>query len=99
MDYTKDDFSQVLKDFDLAIDTLGGDVQDKSFDVLEKNGKLVSIVEEPAQKRAAHFGVEAEFHWLIPDGEELAVLAKMMEEEKLKPVVGTAFFRLIIELF
>jgi NADPH:quinone reductase-like Zn-dependent oxidoreductase len=91
IDYTKDDFSQELKDYDLVIDTLGGEVQESSFEVLKKGGKLVSIVEEPEQEKADQYEVEADFHWLIPDGQELAVLAQMMEDEKLKPVVGTVF--------
>jgi NADPH:quinone reductase-like Zn-dependent oxidoreductase len=91
IDYTEDDFSQVLEDYDLVIDTLGGEVQDKSFDILKKGGKLVSIVEEPDQEKAAHLGIEAKFHWLIPDGEELSVLAEMIDDNNLKPVVGTVF--------
>ncbi|SIR19147.1 NADP-dependent oxidoreductase [Halanaerobium kushneri] len=91
IDYTEDDFSQVLEDYDLVIDTLGGEVQDKSFDILKKGGKLVSIVEEPDQEKAAQLGIEAKFHWLIPDGEELSVLAEMIDDNNLKPVVGTVF--------
>ncbi|PUU90241.1 NADP-dependent oxidoreductase [Halanaerobium sp.] len=91
IDYTKDDFSQELEDYDLVVDTLGGEVQERSFDVLKKGGKLVSIVKEPDQEKTEKLGVEAKFHWLIPDGKELASLAEMMKKENLKPVVGTVF--------
>lgn len=91
IDYTKEDFSQELEGYDLVVDTLGGEVQEKSFDILKKGSKLVSIVEEPDQEKADQTGIEAEFHWLIPDGEELALLAKMMENKNLKPVVGSTF--------
>ena len=91
IDYTEDDFSKKLENYDLVIDTLGGEVQDKSFDILKKGGTLVSIVEEPDQEKAEQLGIAAKFHWLIPDGEELAALAKMMENEVLKPVVETVF--------
>ena len=91
VDYTKADFSQELEDYDLVVDTLGGEVQEKSFEVLKNGGKLVSIVEEPEQEKADQHGVEADFHWLIPDGDELSLLAEMMEKEKLKPVVGSTF--------
>lgn len=91
IDYTKEDFSQVLEGYDLVVDTLGGEVQQKSFDILNKGAKLVSIVEEPDQEKAEQLGVEADFHWLIPDGDELASLGKMMEKQTLKPVVGTVF--------
>ncbi len=91
IDYTKDDFSQKLENYDLVIDTLGGDIQKKSFNILKKGGILVSIVEEPDQEKADKLGVTAKFHWLIPDGEELATLAEMMENNKLEPVVGKTF--------
>lgn len=91
IDYTKDDFSQELEDYDLVIDTLGGEIQDKSLTILKNGGMLVSIVEEPDQEKAEKLGVKTKFHWLIPDGKELAALAEMMEKEELKPVVGSTF--------
>jgi len=91
IDYTKDDFSQVLENYDLVIDTLGGEIQDKSLSILNNGGMLVSIVEEPDQEKAEKIGVKTKFHWLIPDGKELAELAGMMENQTLKPVVGTGF--------
>lgn len=91
IDYKKDDFSQILENYDLVVDTLGGEIQDKSFNILKKGGKLVSIVEEPDQKKADEIDVNADFHWLIPDGKELTELAEMMKNNKLKPVVGTVF--------
>jgi len=91
IDYTKDDFSQILEDYDLVIDTLGGEIQDKSLNILKKGGKLVSIVGEPDQEKADELEINAQSHWLIPDGEELANLAEMMKNKNLKPVVGTVF--------
>ena len=91
IDYTEADFSKELEDYDLVVDTLGGEVQEKSFEVLKNGGKLVSVVEEPDQKKADQHGVKADFHWLIPDGDELSLLAEMMEKDKLKPVVGSTF--------
>ena len=91
IDYTKDDFSQILEDYDLVIDTLGGEIQDKSLNILKKGGKLVSIVGEPDQEKADELEINAQSHWLIPDGEELAKLAEMMKNKNLKPVVGTVF--------
>jgi len=91
IDYTKDDFSQILENYDLVIDTLGGEIQDKSLKILREGGMLVSIVEEPDQEKADELGVTAKLHWLIPDGEELAALAEMMENETLKPVIGSVF--------
>lgn len=91
IDYTKADFSEKLADYDLVVDTLGGEIQAKSLDILKKGGKLVSIVEEPDQQVVKEKEVEATLHWLIPNGDQLATLAEMMEKEKLKPIVGSEF--------
>jgi NADPH:quinone reductase-like Zn-dependent oxidoreductase len=91
IDYTKADFSQILENYDLVVDTLGGEIQKKSFKILKKGGKLVSIVGEPDQEKAEKLDITAKSHWLIPDGDELAILAEMMKKETLKPVVGTVF--------
>ena len=47
VDYTKEDFSKFLKDFDLVFDTMGGETRDKGFSILKPGGKLISIVSPP----------------------------------------------------
>lgn len=91
IDYTKADFAEILADYDLVVDTLGGEIQTKSLGILKKGGKLVSIVEEPDPQVVKEKEVEATLHWLIPNGDQLATLAEMMEKEKLKAIVGSEF--------
>lgn len=43
IDYRSQDFSSILRDYDFVLDTLGGETQLKSVQVLKKGGKLVSI--------------------------------------------------------
>lgn len=43
INYKEQDFSEVLSDYDIVLDTMGGEIMDKSFDVLKEGGKLVSI--------------------------------------------------------
>ncbi|PFH12413.1 NADPH:quinone reductase-like Zn-dependent oxidoreductase [Collimonas sp. PA-H2] len=47
IDYKKDDFSTKLKDYDLVLDTQGGDIQKKSLSVLKPGGKLIGIAGPP----------------------------------------------------
>jgi 2-desacetyl-2-hydroxyethyl bacteriochlorophyllide A dehydrogenase len=44
IDYTTEDFASKVKDVDVVLDTIGGDVQKKSFAVLRKGGHLVTTV-------------------------------------------------------
>lgn len=88
IDYKEEDFSEVLQDFDIVVDTLGGDIQEKSFQVLKEGGKLPSIVQPPDETKAAEKNIKTGFVWLEPNGEQLSKLGKMMEEGTLKSVIG-----------
>ena len=91
INYKKEEFSEVLQDFDLVLDTMGGKVQSNSYKVLKKNGKLISIVQPPNEEEAEKYGVRAEFHWLEPDGEQLEKLAGLYDSGQLTPVIGKVF--------
>ncbi len=57
IDYRKDDFATTLKDYDLVIDTQGGDTLKKSLNVLKPGGKVIGIVGPPDPAFAALRGV------------------------------------------
>ncbi|WP_064094035.1 NADP-dependent oxidoreductase [Rossellomorea aquimaris] len=91
INYKEEDFSEVLQDFDLVLDSMGGEVQSNSYKVLKKGGKLVSIAQPPNEEEAKKYGVHAEFLWLDPKGDQLQKLASMFEAGELKPVVGETY--------
>jgi len=89
IDYRNEDFTQVLADMDIVFDTLGGDIQTQSYDVLKEDGKLVSIAGQPDQELAQARKVKAGFVFLEPDGEQLAKIGEMIEQRKIRANVGT----------
>jgi len=89
--YDQQDFEKELSNYDLVVDTMGGEIQTKSYHVLKKGGTLVSIVQPPDEKKAEEMGINVKFHWLNPNGKQLKQLADLMEKGKLKPVVGSIF--------
>ena len=91
INYEKVDFEKELKNYDLVFDTLGDDIQEKSFKVLRKGGTLVSIVQTPSNEKAKKYGVNAVFHMLKPNGQDLQKLANLMAKGKLKAVIGKTF--------
>lgn len=91
IDYKSEAFEESVKDFDIVLDSLGGDTQAKSFTVLKKGGVLVSIAEPPSEEQAEKFGVKASHVFLQPEGRKLQELAKLYEEGKLKPVIGETY--------
>ena len=56
IDYTKDDFATILRDYDVVLNSLGGDVLEKSLQVLQPGGKLISISGPPDPDFARELG-------------------------------------------
>jgi alcohol dehydrogenase len=56
IDYRKDDFDQLLHDYDVVLDTLGGNALEKSLRVLKPGGKLISISGPPDPDFAKEIG-------------------------------------------
>ncbi|MBO0456117.1 NADP-dependent oxidoreductase [Enterococcus hulanensis] len=90
IDYHTTDFSEVLEDIDLVFDTMGGDVQKDSFKVLNRDGRLISIVGQPDEELAKSVAV-AESIWLQPDGKQLQEMADLMSAGKVKSIVGHTY--------
>jgi alcohol dehydrogenase len=56
VDYRKDDFSTVLRDYDVVLDSLGGEALEKSLAVLKPGGKLIGIAGPPDPEFAKQLG-------------------------------------------
>jgi NADPH:quinone reductase-like Zn-dependent oxidoreductase len=61
IDYRKDDFATILRDYDVVLDTLGGEILEKSLRVLKPGGKLVSISGPPDPDFAREMGA----NWVL----------------------------------
>ncbi len=56
IDYRKDDFATLLRDYDVVLNSLGGEVLEKSLQVLKPGGKLISISGPPDSDFAKDMG-------------------------------------------
>jgi NADPH:quinone reductase-like Zn-dependent oxidoreductase len=65
IDYKKQNFDEVLKDYDAVFETLGGENQLRSFKVLKRGGILVSIVGMPRADWARKQGLPFFMPWLL----------------------------------
>jgi NADPH:quinone reductase-like Zn-dependent oxidoreductase len=59
IDYRKQDFSKLIRDYDVVLDTLGGATLAKSVGVLRAGGKIVSISGPPDPAFAREIGANA----------------------------------------
>lgn len=89
IDYTTAKFEDVAKEVDVVLDTVGGDTQTRSFEVLKKGGFLVSLVAPPSTELAEKFGVKATMIQSGPNGQLLEEIAKLVEEGKVKAHIET----------
>lgn len=91
IDYTKVNFEDVVSDIDVVFDTIGGDVQDRSWNVLKKGGVLVAITQTPSEETAKKFNVSSHLVFIDPNGPILKELAELVDQGIVKPVVGALY--------
>nr|WP_318540472.1 NADP-dependent oxidoreductase [Terribacillus saccharophilus] len=91
INYRTQQFEDELSDYDAVIDTMGGDILNKSFQVLKSGGRLVTIAGQPDEALAEKHQVTASSYWLTPDGKQLSELGELLEKGTLKPQVGHVF--------
>ena len=77
--------------FDVVIDTVGGAVLDASYGLTRRGGRLVTLAAPPDADKAAALGVQATFFVVAPDAAELAHLAELVDDGKLRPVLSQTF--------
>ena len=87
IDYTQQRFEDVARDIDIVLDLIGGETQERSWQVLKKGGVLLSLVQPPSAEKAKELGVRATFVAGHPNGAQLAEIAKLIDAGKVKPTV------------
>lgn len=95
IDYTRQDFTEIARDLDVVLDTVGGDYPDRSLRVLRPGGILVSIVGRAEagriQSLATELGVRAAILLVEPDHTGLERLAQLVEKGQLRVEVAATF--------
>jgi NADPH:quinone reductase-like Zn-dependent oxidoreductase len=89
VDYRTERFEESFKGLDAVLDTVGGDTQQRSLQVLKADGILISVVSpvpEAAQKR---YGVRTAYFYVDVTGERLNKIAGLFDSGKLVTNVGT----------
>jgi NADPH:quinone reductase-like Zn-dependent oxidoreductase len=90
IDYRTQRFEEEVKDADVVIDLVGGETQERSFQVLRRGGKLISAVSHPDHNLAQSHGVEAAFFMVNVTSQYLAKIAGLVDGGKLRTPVGAA---------
>jgi NADPH:quinone reductase-like Zn-dependent oxidoreductase len=92
IDYREAQFEKVLREkVDVVFDLVGGDAQKRSFLVLKEGGHLVSAVQPVSQEEAATHHVSGVMMRLVPSGDGLARIGRLLEEGTIRPDVATVY--------
>ena len=89
IDYERTRFEDVVREADVVFDTMGGDTQERSWQVLKKGGILVSIVAPPSAEAAAAHGVRQAFVFVLPNAAQLTRIAELVDSGTVKIIVET----------
>jgi NADPH:quinone reductase-like Zn-dependent oxidoreductase len=77
--------------YDVVIDTVGGETLDRSFAVLRRGGRLVTLSAPPPEGRADEYAVTATFFIVTPDRTQLTHLATLVDDGRLQVAIAATF--------
>jgi NADPH:quinone reductase-like Zn-dependent oxidoreductase len=89
IDYTITPFETVVEGVDVVLDTIGGDTRNRSWGVLRKGGRLVTIAAdaEGSKEQRVH-----EAYFIVePNRNQLVDISRLIDTGVLRPVVGAVF--------
>ncbi|HEU4778565.1 MAG TPA: NADP-dependent oxidoreductase [Steroidobacteraceae bacterium] len=92
VDYRTADFAEGLRDVDVVLDTIGGQTRLKSWPVLRSGGILVAIAMPPPDAAVAQeHGVRAAMVTVLPSGDRLAEIARLIDVGELEVMIDSEF--------
>nr|WP_300309431.1 NADP-dependent oxidoreductase [Halomonas sp.] len=87
IDYRSEDFVQKVSDIDVVLETIGGETQQRSFEVLRAGGRLLATTLPPDEALAKAHNVAADFVFHTSDGQRLGHVLKAIDQDGLKVLV------------
>jgi alcohol dehydrogenase len=91
IDYKTQTFEELIRDYDAAFDTIGGETYSRSFKVLKRGGIIVSMLEQPNQELMKQFGVKAIFQFTQVNRDRLTKLAQWVDQNNIRVNVDKTF--------
>jgi NADPH:quinone reductase-like Zn-dependent oxidoreductase len=89
IDYTQQDFAQVVKDVDVVFDAVGGDTFERALHTLRRGGFLVTAVAFPAEGAGQAMGINVARAFCKPNAGTLREISALVDAGKLNPHVSS----------
>jgi NADPH:quinone reductase-like Zn-dependent oxidoreductase len=91
VDYTSVCFEDVVENVDVVLDPVAGETRDRSWQVLEPGGILVSVQGQPDTAKGARIKVRSDFILVQPNAQHLSQLCNLVNQGLLKPQIDRVF--------
>ena len=88
IDYRTTRFEEAVGGVDVVLDTIGGETQQRSWQVLKKGGILVATLGISSPEAPGEHGVRGAGVSVHPDPAQLAQIAALIDAGDLKPVIA-----------
>ena len=89
VDYNEERFEESMTGFDVVIDTVGGDAQQRSLHLLKPGGILVSVVSPVPETTQKRYGIRAAYFYVDVTTSRLNKITELFDSGKLVTNVGT----------
>jgi NADPH:quinone reductase-like Zn-dependent oxidoreductase len=89
LDYKEERFKESVTGFDVVIDTVGGDAQQRSLHLLKPGGILVSVVSPVPETTQKRYGIRAAYFYVDVTTSRLNKITELFDSGKLVTNVGT----------
>jgi NADPH:quinone reductase-like Zn-dependent oxidoreductase len=91
IDYTGTRFENVISDIDFVFDVIGGETQERSWNVLKHGGTLVTTKNAPSEVKAREKKATIKRLLVHPDGEGLRKIGALIDEGRVTVTVSDTF--------
>lgn len=91
IDYTSQNFENLVKNVDAVFDTVGGETAEKSLKVLKKGGIIVSMAAQFDPEQVAKYGVSAISQATDTNAQKLIRITELVDSGKLKTEVDKVY--------
>ena len=91
VDYRSQRFEEVLAKVDVVLDTIGGDTQARSIQLLNSGGRLFSVVAAPDEASLAAVGATGGIFMVQPSSKDLGHIAKLIDDGTVRVLIDSVF--------
>lgn len=91
IDYQSTQFEDVVEPVDVVFDTMGGEVQERSWQIVKPGGILVSIISPPSEEQAAAHQCRSAYVFIQPRADWLTEMARLIDAGQVKSIVDAVF--------